>query len=71
MAAGVDEVGDLLKILECDGLLEGVVWWVGVEFIPVSAIVANKVGDSAEGVKQNGVLEVHGLVRRIDMPVNV
>ena len=60
-----------MKILECDGLLEGVVWWVGVEFIPVSAIVANKVGDCAKGVKQYGVLEGHGLVQRRGRPVDL
>jgi len=38
----VDEVGNLLKSLECDGVLEGGVWRVGVEFIPVVAIVAKK-----------------------------
>ena len=52
IAIGVDEVGNLLKSLECDGVLEGGVWRVGVEFIPVVDIVANKVGDCVEGLKQ-------------------
>ena len=67
----MDEVGDLLKILGCDGLLEGVVWWVGVEFIPVGAIVANKVGNCVEGMTRYGVLEGHGLVQRKGRPVNL
>ena len=67
----MDEVGDLLKILGCDGLLEGVVWWVDVEFIPVEVIVANKVGDCAKGVKRYGMLEGHGLVRRRGRPVDL
>ena len=67
----MDEVGDLLKILGFDGLLEGEVWWFGVEFIPFSAIVANKVDDCAEGVKRYGVLEGHGLVQRRGRPVDL
>ena len=51
VTVGVDEVGDLLKSSECNGLLEGGVWGVGVEFITVDAIIANKVGDCTESLK--------------------
>ena len=69
-AVGVNEVGDFLKNLECDGLLEGVLWRVGVvEFIPANAVAVNKVGDCAEGLKQYGVLEGYGLVCRRERPV--
>ena len=66
----VDEVSDLLESLECDGMLKGGVWGVGVEISPVIAIVADKVCDCAEDLKRySGVLEGHGLVHRRERPV--
>ena len=55
-AVVVDEGGDILESLKCDGMCEGGVWGVGVEAFPVVAIVANKVGDCAEDlIWYNGV----------------
>ena len=66
----VNEGSYLLESLDCDGMLEGGVRGVGVEGIPVITIVADKVGDCAEGLKwYGGVLEGHGFVRRRERPV--
>ena len=66
----MDEGSDLLESLECDGMLECGVGGVGVESFPVVTVVADKVGDCAEGLKSyGGVLEGHGFVLRREMPV--
>ena len=44
----VVEGSDLLESLECDGMLKGGGWGVGVEVFPVITIVTDKVGDRAE-----------------------
>ena len=52
----VDEGGDMLESLKCDGMCEGGVLGVDMEAFPVFAIVANKVGDRAEDlIWYNGV----------------
>jgi hypothetical protein len=58
----VDEGGDVLESLKCDGVCDGGVWGVGMEAFPVVAIVANEVGDRAKDlVWYDGG---HGAVRR-------
>ena len=47
-AVVVDEGGDVLESLKCDGVCDGGVWGVGMEAFPVVAIVANEVGDHAK-----------------------
>ena len=61
-AVVVDEGGDVLESLKCDGVGNGGVWGVGMEAFPVVTIVANEVGDRAEDlVWYDGG---HGVVRR-------
>ena len=58
----VDEGGDVLESLKCDGMCDCGVWGVGVKAFPFAAIVANKVGDRAEDlVWYDGG---HGVLRR-------
>ena len=42
--------GDVLEILERDGMCNGGIWGVCAEAVPVVAVVPNKVGDCAEGL---------------------
>ena len=66
----MNEGSDLLESLECDGMLECGVRGVGVEGFPVVTVVADKVGDCAEGLKwYGGVLEGHVFVRKRERPV--
>ena len=47
-AVVVDEGGDVLESLKCDGVCDGGVWGVGMEAFTVVAIVANEVDDCAK-----------------------
>ena len=61
----MDEGGDLVKGLECDGMCGSGVWGVDVGAFPVVTVVADEVGDRAEDlIWYNGVWGGHGVMRR-------